>query len=139
MEIMGNIFTHYHYTTTDLQQIKTGNDVKVRSSESGLKIDLQTGDESIGLPDGSPFSDWKEARRYAGPLPFTFTYQAAKKEMLIIEGVRENWKPQPVKVIGYHIPFIHSLKIKDIKLANAFVITNIPYWWKRGKKEQWSK
>jgi uncharacterized protein YqjF (DUF2071 family) len=140
MEILGNTFTHYNYTTTDLQQIKKDREIQIRSSQSGLKIDLQIeNDESVGLPAGSPFSDWKEARRYAGPLPFTFTYQAEKKEMLIIEGVRENWKPQPVKVMDYHIPFINSLEINNIKLANAFVITGIPYWWKRGRKEQWSK
>jgi hypothetical protein len=57
------------------------------------------GGEKIALPEGSPFADWKEARRFAGPLPFTFTYTAKKKQVLIIEGVRENWKPEPVRVI----------------------------------------
>ena len=46
-----------------------------------------------------PFSDWKEARRFAGPLPFTFTYNPASKKVLVIEGVRENWKPAPLKVL----------------------------------------
>jgi hypothetical protein len=50
------------------------------------------------LPEHSPFADWKEARRFAGPLPFTFTYNKDTKEVLFIEGVRQNWTPNPVKV-----------------------------------------
>ncbi len=32
------------------------------------------GSRQLILPKGTPFGNWKEARRYAGPLPFTFTY-----------------------------------------------------------------
>jgi hypothetical protein len=56
---------------------------------------------------------------------------------LIIEGVRENWKPMPVNVIDSHFSFIDDLKLKDVKLANAFIIRNVPYYWKKGKIEQW--
>jgi len=101
-----------------------------------LQID-NSDNESISLPSGSPFIDWKEARKFAGPLPFTFTYNSVNKEILIIEGVRENWKPMPVKVIEYNFSFINNLKLEGAKLANAFIIRNIPYYWKKGKLEQW--
>jgi hypothetical protein len=29
--------------------------------------------------------------------------------------------------------------LNDAKLANAFIIENIPYCWKKGKTEQWKK
>ena len=62
---------------------------------------------------------WKEARRFAGPLPFTFTYSPEKKKVLIIEGVRENWKPNPVHIIEHKFSFTENLKLNGIKLANA--------------------
>jgi len=89
------------------------------------------------LPPGSPFKDWKEARRFAGPLPFTFTYNREKAEVLIIEGVREHWVPQLVQVIDYHIPFLQSRGLANGLLADAFIIKDIPYQWKKGKIEKW--
>jgi hypothetical protein len=139
MEFFGNIFTHYNYTTTDITQEKLNGTTSINSNKSGFKIKIENPDnEDISLPDNSPFSDWKEARRFAGPLPFTFTYNNADKQVLIIEGVRENWKPEPVKVIDYQFAFLDNLKLNDIKLANAFIIKNIPYYWKKGKIEQWT-
>ncbi len=91
------------------------------------------------LPPNSPFADWKEARRYAGPLPFTFTYDEDKKEVLIIEGVRENWTPQPIQVVDYSCAFLTDFKLNDAILANAFIIKNIPYYWKKGRIEQWKQ
>jgi hypothetical protein len=138
MSFFGNIFTHYNYTTTDIQQSSFSGGVEIYSRQSDflLKMDA-TGGEDIALPSGSPFADWQEARRFAGPLPFTFTYDALKKEVLIIEGVRENWKPAPVRVIEQHFAFIEGLNIKNIRLANAFIIRNIPYYWKKGRIEPW--
>lgn len=140
MEFLGNIFTHYNYTTTDISQLKQENKRVISSVKSGFNLSVEQGkEENISLPSESPFADWKEARRYAGPLPFTFTYDASKKEVLIIEGVRQNWKPEPVKVNDYHFSFLSSLQLKDAKLANAFVINNIPYHWKKGVKEKWNR
>ncbi|BAV06421.1 Uncharacterized conserved protein (COG2071) [Filimonas lacunae] len=139
MKMMGNIFTHYNYTTTDIQQEHTGNNTLIRSAHSNFSIHVQEKEGEVVLPEHSPFTDWKEARRFAGPLPFTFTYNADTKEVLIIEGVRENWTPAPVKVIDYSIAFLNTLQIKNYVLANAFIIKDIPYYWKKGKKELWKQ
>lgn len=140
MEFLGNIFTHYNYTTTDINQNSYNGTTKINSSKSGFNILIDNSDnENISLPTGSPFADWKEARRFSGPLPFTFTYNQTDKEVLIIEGVRENWKPTPVKVIDYNFSFIDNMKLTDAKLANAFIIKNIPYHWKKGKIEKWKQ
>ena len=138
MEYFGNIFTHYNYTTTDIHQNSQNGVTEISSNNSGFKVRIENAnDENISLPVGSPFTDWKEARRFAGPLPFTFTYNTSTKEVLIIEGVRENWKPMPVKVVDHNFSFIDNLKLEGVKLANAFIIRNIPYYWKKGKIEQW--
>ena len=84
-----------------------------------------------------PFSEWKEARRYAGPLPFTFTVDVANKTTLIIEGVRSNWKPKPVKVISYEFKFLDNLDLEGAILANCFEIRDIPYSWKKGRLDSW--
>jgi hypothetical protein len=159
MQFFGNLFTHYHYSTTDIRQ--TGH--SIRSVGSGLVVEISRDEREVLLPDGSPFADWKEARRYAGPLPFTFSYEkksagAAERGsgaterragtdpagsgagaglVTIIEGVRENWEPRPVNVTEYRVAFIEHLQLSEVRLANAFVIENIPYYWKKGKTELW--
>jgi Uncharacterized conserved protein (COG2071) len=139
MEFMGNIFTHYNYTTTDILQISKNETTEIRSGKSDFKITIENAEGEISLPDNSPFADWKEAKRFAGPLPFTFTYNSGTKEVLIIEGVRQNWTPKPVRVIDYTFSFLKSLNLSNAVLANAFIINNIPYHWKKGKKEVWKK
>jgi hypothetical protein len=138
MEWFGNIFTHYKYSTTDIKYKVSGQVKEISSSNSGFKILVDNlGNENIALPVNSPFSNWKEARKFAGPMPFTFSYDSSKKKVTIIEGVRENWKPLPVKVLNYKFRFLDEMQLPDIVLANAFVIQSIPYYWKKGKTELW--
>jgi hypothetical protein len=140
MEFLGNIFTHYSYATTDIRQIRQDGITEISSHKSGFSIRVDdSGEDNIPLPPGSPFADWKEARRFAGPLPFTFTWLPARNQILTIEGVRENWKPQPVKVLQQNFSFINTVEFDGARLANAFIIRDIPYYWKRGKTEQWTK
>lgn len=137
MEILGSIFTQYNYTTTDIKFVTHGSRIEVQSNKSGLKI---TADE-IGMPDlpqYSPFNSWKEARRFSGPLPFTFSFNPATKAVLIIEGVREKWVPKPVKIIEETSQYIDRLGLKGIVLANAFIIKGVPYSWEKGKTEIWN-
>lgn len=137
MEFFGNIFTHYNYSTTDIRQEENADSLSISSTHSNLKVVIDTSETKVALPPNSPFADWKEARRFAGPLPFTFTYDAAKKEVLIIEGVRQNWTPQPVKVLECRSGFLDSLQLQNHVLANAFIIRQVPYYWKKGKIEKW--
>jgi Uncharacterized conserved protein (COG2071) len=139
MEFMGNIFTHYNYTTTDiLQEVQDRKDL-IKSTKSDFELFIDTSDDEVSLPKNSPFADWKEARRFAGPLPFTFTFNQATNEVLIIEGVRQNWVPKPVHVMNYRFSFLDTLKLENPILANAFIINDIPYSWKKGKIEKWNK
>ena len=57
-----------------------------------------TANRPAPLPESSPFPDLKTARRFAGPLPFTFDYEPQTHSIVKIEGVHENWDPQPVAV-----------------------------------------
>ncbi len=135
MEFFGNIFTHYNYSTTDIKLTKKDNIVHVHSESSGLDVKIRCGLKEAKLPAGSPFESWVDARKFAGPLPFTFTVNKQKNEILIIEGVRSNWKPEPVEIISQKIRFIESKNINGLIPANAFMVENVPYHWKKGRKE----
>jgi hypothetical protein len=139
MEYLGNMFTHYNYTTTDIFKTEKSGELTYQSIKSDFRVAVSTDLETVALPGHSPFSNWKEARRFAGPLPFTFTYDPQTKNVLIIEGVRENWSPSPVQVSEHHFSFVKSLGLPDVILANAFIINNIPYIWKKGKVEKWNQ
>lgn len=136
MAWFGNIFTHYNYSTIDVQMQEDHNLINIYSKKSGLDIKLKK-DENADLPAASPFPDWKTARRFAGPLPFTFTYNKANQKVTIIEGVRQNWIPRPIEVLKAKIAFIDQTKFDNAILANAFINEDIPYYWKKGRTEQW--
>ncbi|MCX8486019.1 MAG: hypothetical protein ORN53_02370, partial [Crocinitomicaceae bacterium] len=137
MEFFGNIFTHYNYTTPDIQQVEGKESIEISSVQSKFKVVLDKREDNINLPEDSPFADWKEARRFAGPLPFTFTYNEDTREVLIIEGVRQNWTPNPIQIGDYQFDYLNTLHLENPILANAFIIKKIPYYWKKGKKERW--
>lgn len=137
MEYLGNFFTHYNYSTTDIQLKQAENKFHIKSKQSEFSVDLDLGSGEIPLPQNSPFKDWKEARKFAGPLPFTYTFNETLNEVLIIEGVRQNWTPAPIQVNDYHFGFLETLNLTNPVLANAFIINQIPYFWKKGKIETW--
>jgi hypothetical protein len=138
MAFFGNIFTHYNYTTTDITSKVEGAIHTITSSHSKFSFSYLDVDKAVNIPPNSPFKDWKDARKFAGPLPHTFTYDHKENSVLIVKGVRQNWKPQPLKVNHYEFDYLHQLNLKNLVLANAFIIKNIPYHWKKGKIEKWT-
>lgn len=137
MEFFGNIFTHYNYTTTDIKHSQKENFKTIISEKSKFELTIEQTDDEVKIPEGSPFTDWTDARKFAGPLPHTFTVNSEDKTILTILGVRKNWKPNAVKVKSYHFEFLNGLKLKNMVLANAFEIKKVPYHWKKGKIEKW--
>lgn len=136
MEILGNIFTRYQYKTADIQVKTAGKGLQFVSQSSGFSFSMEPDAEVVELPAQSPFPDWKAARRFAGPLPFTFSVLENERKMLLIEGVRRDWEPKPLKITDWNFPFFQSLNLQNPVLANAFQLKNIPYYWKKGRKER---
>ena len=136
MEFFGNIFTHYRYSTIDVHVENVDQAMTITSEQEDLLVRCETADSEYPLPPSSPFKNWKEARRFAGPLPFTFTQTERSDSLLVIEGVRQNWTPRPVNVIEHHFGFIAQLGIGGGDLANAFIVENVPYSWKKGRFEK---
>ncbi|MGH7142913.1 MAG: DUF2071 domain-containing protein [Planctomycetota bacterium] len=86
------------------------------------------------LPDGSPFQTHREARRFAGPLPFTFDYDPTAHGIVRIEGRRSRWLPVPVRAAVLRNAFLDAPPFAGAHpvLAAAFHLHDIDYRWRRG-------
>ena len=54
MEFLGNIFTHYNYTTTDIQERNSAELKTIKSEHSKFLITMNTVTEEAALPKHSP-------------------------------------------------------------------------------------
>lgn len=138
MELLGNIFTNYNYSTTDILSIDSGSTTKITSSKSNFEVNVVRSLNKAKLPVQSPFENWKSARRFSGPMPYTFSYDRNEDSILIIKGVRQNWTPDPIEVERYSMQYLDDLNINGLVLANAFEINAVPYKWEKGYIEKWS-
>jgi uncharacterized protein YqjF (DUF2071 family) len=142
MVFFGNLLTHYHYRLAQVEVDERAGELEVRiqtpRAEADLHVVANLGAPPEALPPSSPFADWHEARRFAGPLPFTFDYEEQTHSLVLIEGVRKFWKPQPVGVKVLENTFFRSAAFRDAQpiLASAFHLRNVPYGWKRGVVEK---
>lgn len=130
---LGNLFTHYRYTYRPMSAGTTGHRTRISSTDDALSLEFEDDPlQPATLPAGSVFADWTEARRFVGPLPFTFGHDARTNSVLIVEGKRLDWVPRPVHVIAQTFPFLGQMPITAPRLSNAFAIDHVPYAWKRG-------
>ncbi|MGB0744228.1 MAG: DUF2071 domain-containing protein [Opitutales bacterium] len=135
MRILGNLFTNYNYSTIRISaDFVSGKSAQISSPTTGLNVTAALDSEdSVSLPRDSPFNDWREARGFAGPMPFTFSVNP--KEVIIVEGKRSQWQPRPVRVLEANVPQLHDFVDAEPLLANAFITENIPYEWGSGRRE----
>jgi hypothetical protein len=138
MVTSGNLLTHYRYAKCEVESRRTPQTLDLNIKTPGAIADLSVrafiDKQAEAPPDGSPFPDLQTARHYAGPLPFTFDYEPETHQMVIIEGVRQGWKPKPIHVEVEHCTFLDGAPFSAVRarLANAFFVENLPYRWKRG-------
>jgi uncharacterized protein YqjF (DUF2071 family) len=134
----GNLLTRYHYRYVRVSVERSANATRVRTAQPGGKetLDLAFDDQSPGapLPAASPFADWRSARRFAGPMPFTFSPEA-DGTCIVVEGTRDSWKPRPISVIHCRVALFEELPLRGAEpiLANAFAIEGISYRWELGR------
>ncbi len=136
LAFFGNLLTPYHYTHRPLKMVIRDGVFEATDESNGLHISASPADAQSPLPANSPFPSWKEARRFCGPLPFTFSPDEERQRMLIIEGVREQWKPSPLSVHACNIPNLAHFGFTETRLACAFMVRDIPYHWKKGRYER---
>lgn len=138
MAFWGNRLTHYNYQVAEVAYARNGDQLDIEiitpRGEADLKVRADLSSRPAPLPEGSVFPDLKTARKYAGPLPFTFDYEKQTHSIVQIQGVRENWDPQPVAVEVEKATFLEQFAAAGPRLANAFYLENVPYLWKRGRR-----
>ena len=132
----GNLLTHYNYHRCRAAIEKKGYALSMRvSSPDGTgDLDLAVNLNDASLPAGSPFQSLREARRYAGPLPYTFDYEAETHAIVAIQATRTTWLPAPVGVHVRRIAFLDQPAFARGKpmLAAAFHVSDVDYRWGRG-------
>jgi hypothetical protein len=141
MRMFGNLLTHYAYEQSRCHVLRTEDLYRVEITTPHGDADLCVGAniavEAASPPPGSPFPDLREARKFAGPLPFTFDYEQQTHSIIRVQGVRQAWNPRPVSVQVQQNTFLDKEPFGSAKpvLANAFYLENVPYSWKTGIRE----
>jgi hypothetical protein len=139
MVVAGNLLTHYNYhrCRVHITGCADRRRIAVQTIDRSGDLDLSVMPSSDPpLPPGSPFESWKEARRFAGPLPFTFDYEAETHAIIAIEATRHNWRPAPVSVDVGRVAFLEQPSFGGVTpiLAAAFEVSGIEYRWNRGRR-----
>ena len=135
---MGNLLTRYRYRHVKVRIQKTGQDTRVQTSLADgsptLDVTFDSSSEAAALPEGSPFGDWQTARRFAGPMPFTFSAED-DGSFVVIEGSRQDWVPRPVAVKKWQVSLFDETPLRGTEpiLANAFAVEGVSYRWKKGR------
>ena len=141
MQFFGNLLTHYRYERSRCRVERTEQKYTVEISTGGgadLFVEADMSARPVSLPTGSPFADFREARKFAGPLPFTFDYENETDSIIRVEGVRQQWNPRPVSVTVHRNAFLDGdpFRAAGAVLANAFFLENVPYSWRPGIREK---
>jgi hypothetical protein len=140
----GNVLTHYQYrlcqatvTESRLEGSGAGEvEIHVRTPRRDADLDVvaRIATQPAPLPTGSPFVCDKDARRFAGPLPYTFDYEPQTHSIVRIRGIRSQWNPQRVDVQVAQASFLQTEPFcqAEPRLASAFYLSNVHYRWERG-------
>lgn len=137
----GNRLTHYGYRKADVFWCATDRllEIKIRTpgGEADLHVRAQLGEGNAPLPEGSPFPNERVARKFAGPLPFTFDYEQETDSIVRVRGVRQAWDPKTIRVEVLQNTFIEKGPFAGTHpiLASAFHLVNVSYRWTRGIPE----
>ena len=141
MQLFGNMLTHYGYELSRCEFSRTESnlviEIRTPKGDADLLVEADISKEPESLPLGSPFPDFREARKFAGPLPFTFDYERESHSIIRVEGVRKDWSPRPVSVKVARSTFLEGELFRSARpiLANAFYLEDVPYAWKQGIRE----
>jgi hypothetical protein len=142
MAVSGNLLTHYSYVHCKAAMAAKGDQLRVTVRSPGAAADLDVvadlASRPAPLPAGSPFANLEDARRFAGPLPYTFDYEPETNSIVMIKATRSRWEPQPIDVVVRKATFLEHPPFSTVTplLANAFHVENVPYRWERGVVER---
>lgn len=134
----GNLLTHYNYQhcEAEIRGSSTELDLRVTTprGEADVDITAHLGSGRNALPSGSLFESEQAARRFAGPMPYTFDYEPETRSIIRIRGIRQTWQPRLVNVDVRTLNFVFRGPLAEHgpALASAFHVSSIDYRWERG-------
>ncbi len=132
----GNLLTHYNYHRCDARIDSLGERLRVmvRTPDGAGDLEVVADTAAAALPQNSPFHSIREARRFAGPLPFTFDHERETDGIVAIKATRTHWNPVPIAVDVSRASFFDQPGFAGCRpvLAAAFRVTGIDYRWERG-------
>jgi uncharacterized protein YqjF (DUF2071 family) len=136
----GNVLTHYRYRRAAIDVVATDRRLAIRIAshrgEADLDVMARLDEAPAELPASSPFRSMRDARRFAGPLPWTFDREEATDSIVVVHGHRTAWRPHPVAVEVSRCTFLDRAPFAGHgRLANAFHVADIDYGWERGRCE----
>jgi hypothetical protein len=138
MMLGGNLLTRYHYRLARIGLAVDGPGLAVtvdsRDGRADLTVTADLASRPAPLPAGSPFATMADARRFAGPLPYTFDYEARSGSMIVVRARRSEWRPEPLAVDVTRLTFFRhgAFAGSTPLLANAFHVSDLAYGWDRG-------
>jgi hypothetical protein len=136
MVVGGNLLSHYHYHRCDatIDESAQRLHVAVTTRDAIGSLDVTADLMDARLPAGSPFPTLRHARRFAGPLPFTFDYERTTDAIIAIRATRTAWRPAPVAVDVRRLAFFDQPIFSGCTplFAAAFHVKDIDYRWGRG-------
>jgi hypothetical protein len=135
---VGNLLTRYRYhlarvrCTVDRDSLRV--DVDSRDGGADLTVTADLGSRPAPLPPGAPFADDAAARRFAGPLPYTFDHETQTDSIVVVKAHRSAWTPEPVRVSVSRCTFLDRGPFAGTTpvLAQAFHVAGLDYGWHRG-------
>jgi hypothetical protein len=139
MVAAGNLLTHYQYGLVRADVVAEGSSLSVKVVRDGaVTLDVEADLGAHELPEGSIFNTPAEARRFAGPMPFTFDYERETHSIVRVQGRHENWDPVPVRTrIDVHPDFSRfGIPSEPPAPASAFYLEGVPYRWDKGIVER---
>ncbi|WP_227014303.1 MULTISPECIES: DUF2071 domain-containing protein [Nocardiopsis] len=134
----GAVLSRYRYERAVLGTRRVGDrlDFAVRSGDgrADLRVSAALGGPTAPLPPRSPFATGRDARRFAGPLPYTFEHGGRGGDVLVVKALRTSWEPRPVAVDVERLTFFRHGPFQGTRpvLANAFHVSGVDYGWHRG-------
>jgi hypothetical protein len=138
MRLGGNLLTHYRYrlATIEIGEHDDLLDVRIGSTDhdADLHVVAHLDDHPAPLPPSSPFRSAFDARRFAGPLPWTFDHEPETGSIVMVHGRRSAWRPMPTAVEVETCTFFDRAPFTcaDVRLASAFHVADLDYGWDRG-------
>lgn len=138
MTFFGRCLTHYGYRHRRVlvEHREGGLDLQVLDPQGQVEVSVHSDLRAASAPPPhSPFPDLRTARRFAGPMPFTFSHEPETSSLVVVEGARQHWEPRPVQVSVGKLAFFERPPFASTGLpvlANAFFVEQVDYSWKRG-------